>query len=273
MYIETVDGEILAACRPDQNLHPRSFLTNLDLAGIEVGLSTWREATELRFSNGASVGVSGPLVWVPRSLQDSNPLAPAELQARWEALIQTAIALHKGDNLGLALPLLTTGLRFHEISCGSPLVTAGLTQLEKLIPHCRRGDLSRTLTMAENLIGLGHGLTPSGDDFVGGLVFMYRQIEAAYPTLALWEGGDVAALLKSSERMTSRISHSLFADLVEGQSHAPLHDLANDIFSDSKTFAAEDHVRSVSSIGHSSGWDMLSGMLAGLLPVISRHED
>ncbi|MEC9446381.1 MAG: hypothetical protein VYC59_06345, partial [Chloroflexota bacterium] len=31
VYIETVDGEILAACRPDQHPHPRSFLTDFDL--------------------------------------------------------------------------------------------------------------------------------------------------------------------------------------------------------------------------------------------------
>jgi hypothetical protein len=125
--------------------------------------------------------------------------------------------------------------------------------------------------MSEGLIGLGHGLTPSGDDFVGGLVFMYRQIEAVYPTLSLWKGGDVPAVLKSSERMTSRVSHTLLADLAEGQSHAPLHDLVNDLFSDNGRFAAADHVRSVSSIGHSSGWDMLTGMLVGFLPVISRN--
>ncbi|MCH2676439.1 MAG: DUF2877 domain-containing protein [Dehalococcoidia bacterium] len=274
VYIETVDGEILAACRPDQHPHPRSFLTDFDLAGLEIGLSVWLEASELRFGNGACVGLSESQVWNPRLLlQDSTSLSLAVLRTRWDALTQASIAFHQGDNLGLAVPLLTNKFDALEMNCTSPLVAAGLTQVEKLIPHCRRGDLSGTLMMAENLIGLGHGLTPSGDDFVGGLVFMYRQIEAAYPTSGLWEGGDVPALLKSSKRMTSRISHTLLADLVEGQSHAPLHDLANDLFSDSRTFAAEDHVRSVSSIGHSSGWDMLTGMLAGLLPVTNRDED
>ena len=271
-YIETADGEILAACRPDQCPHPRSFLTDLDLAGLEIGLSVWFEASELRFGSGACVGLAESQVWNPSLLQGSTSLSPAVLRTRWDDLAQASIAFHEGDNLGLAVPLLANRFDALEMNCNSPLVAAGISQVEKLIPHCRRGDLSRTLTMAEDLIGLGHGLTPSGDDFVGGLVFMYRQIEAAYPTSGLWKGGDVPALLKSSKRMTSRISHTLLADLLEGQSHAPLHDLVNDLFSDRRPFAAEGHVRSVSSIGHGSGWDMLTGMLFGLLPVIGRHE-
>ena len=55
VYIETVDGEILAACRPDQHPHPRSFLTDLDLASLENGLSVWLEPSKPRFGPGPLV--------------------------------------------------------------------------------------------------------------------------------------------------------------------------------------------------------------------------
>ena len=59
-------------------------------------------------------------------------------------------------------------------------------------------------------------------------------------------------------------------DLDEGESHASLNELAKELLTDSSPFDAAKHVRNITQIGQSSGWDMLTGMLAGLLPVIHR---
>ena len=98
----------------------------------------------------------------------------------------------------------------------------------ELAPICRRGDLEPVLKLAERLIGLGPGLTPSGDDFVGGLIFMARHLISAYPRERWWQGGNIGGLLAYSETMTSKISHALLSDLAEGQSHESLHELVED---------------------------------------------
>lgn len=273
-YIATDAGDILAACRMDQQPHPRSFLTDLDLSMLHVGLRAWVEGPELRFSNGIALNMRNHQVWTRRSPEAEGALPMQELRSRCHALLQAAITLRDGENLGLSLPFFTkdddseTALSLPITA--SPLIAAGIDQIRRLLPFCRCGNLRSALESSEHLIGLGPGLTPSGDDFVGGLIFMSSNLNTTYPEARWWEGGDIPALMARSNLMTSKISHALLTDLSEGQSHASLHDLADALLLDDKEFDAEDHVRRVTEIGHSSGWDMLAGMLAGLLPVVYR---
>ncbi|MBC8280464.1 MAG: DUF2877 domain-containing protein, partial [Chloroflexi bacterium] len=64
--------------------------------------------------------------------------------------------------------------------------------------------------------------------------------------------------------------HAILSDLANGQSHESLHDQADDLLYSRLDFDADNHVRRVPQIGQSSGWDILTGMLAGLLPVAYR---
>lgn len=273
-YIATDDGNILAACRLDQRPHPRSFLTDLDLATLHVGLRTWTEGTDLRFSNNLSLDLRDRRVWNRQLPAASNATPLQQLRSRCDDLFLAARNLHEGEHLGLAIPYLTEGRdAAHSLDIPettSPLVDAGVEQVRRLLPQCRRGNLESVLQLADQLIGLGPGLTPSGDDFIGGLIFMSLHLNAAYPAERWWEGGNIPALLTRSEPMTSQISHALLTDLSEGQSHESLHDLADALLSGREGFDATIHVRRLSEIGQSSGWDMLTGMLAALLPVIYR---
>jgi len=237
-----------------------------------VGLRTWTEGTDLRFSNGISLNLTERRVWNRQPQTALTAVRVQRLRSRCNELLVTALDIHGGDNLGLALPFFTsqTDASRDLPKNTSPLVDAGVEQVRRLLPQCRRGNLESVLQLADQLIGLGPGLTPSGDDFIGGLIFMSLHLNAAYPAERWWEGGDIPALLTRSEPMTSQISHALLTDLSEGQSHESLHDLADGLVAGMEGFDAIIHVRRLSEIGQSSGWDMLTGMLAALLPVIYR---
>ena len=273
-YVATDEGNILAVCPLDQQPHPRSFLTDLDLSALHAGLHTWVKGTELYFSNDMSLDLVDGEVW---SRQWSGKLSAApipRLRSRCQDLLAAAIDLHEGENLGLALRSFTKN-NYGEITCDlprrtSPLIHAAVERIQGSLPIYRRGNLEAALLFLKGLIGLGHGLTPSGDDFVGGLLFMSRYLEAAYPNECWWEGGDIPAMVANVNSMTTQISHALLTDLSEGQSHASLHDLADGLITNADGFDASGHVRRVAEIGNSSGWDMLTGMIAGLLPVIYR---
>jgi hypothetical protein len=273
-YIATDEGDILAACRDDQQPHPRSFLTDLDLSNLHVGLRTWVEGTKLWFSNGVSLPIAEAQRWSSGPRAPVNIMSLEKLRSRCGDLLRAAIDLHEGDDLGLSLPFLINDDGAETSpdlqTAISPLTAAGVELIRGLLPHRRSGDLESVLKLAEQLIGLGPGLTPSGDDFVGGLVFMSRRLSSAYPEERWWEGGDLPALLAYARSNTSRISYALLTDLFESQSHASLHALAHELISDTGGFDAKFHVRQVTQIGHSSGWDMLTGILAALLPVFHR---
>jgi hypothetical protein len=124
---------------------------------------------------------------------------------------------------------------------------------------CEDDDPAAALAAARPLLGLGAGLTPSGDDLVGGAIFGRRLASGADPR---WTS--VGRKLSQEIRQRSHVvSAALFADLAAGRSFAPLHDLA-DALAAGDDAGAVRAARSLVSIGHSSGWDMLAGLLIGI---------
>ena len=112
------------------------------------------------------------------------------------------------------------------------------------------------------LLGFGTGLTPSGDDLAGAALFGRRRVRAKD---ADWNA--VAERLAREVALRSHaLSAALFDDLVRGESFAPLHEVTD-------ALACGDHAsalaaaRTLCAIGHSSGWDMLTGLVIGLTGV------
>jgi hypothetical protein len=279
VYITTDGRNIFAVCPLDQQPHPRSLLTDLDLSHLQFGLRIRVQDGSLNFSNGVELDLRDSQVWQTTPPSASDAVSLPELGDRCQALIQAAQDMHLREsqgqeNLGMALPFFspdTDAPQETQLPNGaSPLVTAGVQQVRELLPLCSCGNFETTLGLSEQLIGLGHGLTPSGDDFVGGLLFMSFHLNTVYPVERWWTKGDTSKLLERSKLLTSDISHALLTDLDEGESHASLNELAKELLTDSSPFDAAKHVRNITQIGQSSGWDMLTGMLAGLLPVIHR---
>jgi hypothetical protein len=69
-------------------------------------------------------------------------------------------------------------------------------------------------------------------------------------------------LAVEARRASHAISAALLADLAAGASFAPLHDLA-DALAAGDDGAAHGAARALAALGHSSGWDMLVGVLIG----------
>jgi hypothetical protein len=138
--------------------------------------------------------------------------------------------------------------------------------LDRAIPLVRaltrafaRDDADAVVVAARPLLGLGAGLTPSGDDLVGGALFGRRLVAGADPRWA-------SAGRKLSREIRTRshaVSAALFSDLAAGRSFAPLHDLACAL-ADGDDASALRGARALAAIGHSSGWDMLTGFLIGI---------
>ncbi len=127
------------------------------------------------------------------------------------------------------------------------------------------------------LLGLGPGLTPSGDDFVGAVLYARRLCAMSDAWAAISQ-----RLVDATSTRTHAIGAALFRDLAEGQSFAALHRLATalaaghtaqpagrlDALSAQAARLAEGVparavAREVTAIGHSSGWDMLAGFIIG----------
>src|SRR5438128_1269401 len=75
---------------------------------------------------------------------------------------------------------------------------------------------------------------------------------------------DRGAVLHGARGRTHPISIALLSDMLDGQAHAPLHDLARALAAGAPRDVALGAARRVVGIGHSSGWDMLAGFVAGV---------
>ena len=137
--------------------------------------------------------------------------------------------------------------------------------IRELTSACRQRDMERIVNVGLDLVGLGPGLTPSGDDYLGGLLFSAHHLRAAYPSAFEQEGDRLHDFLHEARPLTNRISHTILADLAYGHGPAPLHDLISLIWQASAEPPLRDSAKQLIRMGHTSGWDMLAGALTGML--------
>lgn len=116
--------------------------------------------------------------------------------------------------------------------------------------------ISGTGSPDDALIGLGPGLTPAGDDFVGGAMIALRaagEVGLA-DRVAAWA-------LPLAETRTGRISRAHLACAAQGEGHEALHALLG---SAGGTQRFEESLARLAGIGHTSGLDAAAGALLAL---------
>lgn len=110
------------------------------------------------------------------------------------------------------------------------------------------------------LLGLGPGLTPSGDDFlVGGLALLDCVGERdAHAALA-------RAIIAALPGATSPLSANFLRAAAAGHVGETLHRAVSSVMTNDVDAAID----AVDGVGHSSGWDMLAGVAAALRLVVA----
>src|SRR5438067_11520233 len=107
---------------------------------------------------------------------------------------------------------------------------------------------------AQALIGLGPGLTPSGDDYLGGVLIALHQLGRKPQAQSLWRW------LEPRLKRTSAISAAHLAAAASGEGHEALHRCLVALCT-----VGADWTRALdalASVGHVSGWDSLAGVVA-----------
>jgi len=222
---------------PDHaTLHPRAIL-----AGAAAG-----DGDALAFV------IDGLVPWRP------TPLAlevadVATIRRGWRALLTDLRALGTPGGFGALL-------------AGDPLtfpLEGARGDAGDLARACEQDDADAATRAALALLGVGGGLTPSGDDFVGGALFARRLLaDAGVADAVAWRHAAASIRAAAVER-THPLSATLLGDLADGHTYASLHDLMYGL-ARAAPAAARDATRRLVRLGHSSGWDMLAGLGAGL---------
>ena len=184
----------------------------------------------------------------------SQPLPSiANLGKAWETSITLLSAMQVKAKTSLNIAnLINNYISFDTLS--RPLTNAALT-LGKLVT---KGDTSNLHIAISKLIGFGPGLTPSGDDFLCGFITAAHCRYGVNLEYLL----EFNNLIKTKLANTNLISAKLLLSAIEKDVCSALHDFAKTIYEDT---CSKNALINLSTLGHSSGMDIATGFLYGLL--------
>lgn len=141
----------------------------------------------------------------------------------------------------------------HRISESVPVLAAAT----------QRNDLPAAVDTVATLIGLGPGLTPSGDDFlIGYLAGLWCTTDESTDCIRFLSGlGKAVARLS---KRTNDISRTYLVHASRGQVSSRLADLAEAICRGEGSHHLLEAAEAAMIVGHSSGMESVSGLLVGL---------
>jgi len=116
------------------------------------------------------------------------------------------------------------------------------------------GDL-RLLASLDDLLGLGPGLTPSGDDLIAGLLIACHYVGQGQGASELWR-----QLRNRARIRTTPISFAHLSAAGQGLGAAPFHTLL-DALVQNQIDKLTEALDAVARIGHCSGLDAVGGLL------------
>lgn len=263
-YLESCTGEILWLSPPGSVLHRRCVLVVLGKGSLREGDVCRGDGAVLRCGRRTSIAVDG---------------------AVWEATASGSASAASDHSAALARGLGALTLRYQPRGLaelvfgvapgGQRLGRAGgqmggwldlaSDRVGEVVRALRARDRTSLLASGRTLLGLGEGLTPSGDDFLGGVLFGLRQQECA-DFDEMWIDWDaVRDWVAEAAPLTNRISHAILSDLAMGHGPEALHDLARETLRGGSREVVAGHAERVIRIGDTSGWDLLAGFSAALL--------
>jgi len=146
---------------------------------------------------------------------------------------------------------------------GSPLLQAAVPVLEALLAAAGQERELELIPALTTLIGLGPGLTPSGDDFLVGFLSVLSLLEKGNPRIGSFARALRQAIREAGQEKTTPVSREFLLAACSGEFSEPFHRLyrAAAALDGPGTLAAA--VR-FTGIGHTSGIDGLTGIIYGL---------
>lgn len=213
---------------------------------LNARVSDRRALGHLNAGEWLAVPVAESRLWRPRPLRarGNRTALAANLDSLCRAVMRRAARAGLGGAIvGAASPLLD------HARPASQAIDAWLAQPRAPIPPRARA-----------LIGLGPGLTPSGDDFLAGLMIGLRATGNRSAAAALWDW-----LEPQAAKLTSAISRAHLAAAAHGEAHEALHACVEALFGANAPRWGV-HLARLDAVGHCSGRDGLAGVVA-----VARH--
>jgi len=269
VYFVGGDGEILWLSRKDLAMHRRCILASFGPRSICPGQNFFVQGPFLRISEGVTLHLDSATEWKPPAVVPKYAKPLNVLHSCTRQLLEAVMTLGNAKGLGQMIPFISSLLDGNKqaISNTDPLLAKARNSILDLATACLTFDVTQVARRGRELVGLGPGLTPSGDDFLGGLLFAAHSLKTAYPRHFHWEEAPVTELIDWARTQTHPISHTILKDHAFGHGPKPLHDVVMSLLNGQGLSRTMEGTERLLGIGETSGWDILAGMLTGMLLV------
>lgn len=261
VYLRSASGDIVCLCSPSIDpgpLNVRCVIPEVvDWRRLDFGADQAAEVVgeSLRVGSRTVLHMGRAKIWEPSQIMGLDGSA----RARLESIMQGAAS--RAPKAGLGPIFRPTSRRLPPArSCGSDCVlnaaAPGLLALERWVEDARCRQRQRALPPppeAAGLIGLGPGLTPSGDDYLGGLLIGLYAVGRADLAASL-----ARLVLPEARRKTNAISYAHLDCAAIGYGSEALHRTLAAI-AGSARLDVESWLHAIGRMGATSGWDALAG--------------
>jgi hypothetical protein len=253
--ISTADG-LLTVASPEGGGLPNGILADLGPdwreIGLHSGMAVFASDATLRVpAAGLEIRFDAEARWSPRLRSSADDADTAAARWRGRAGATRGMAQARASAAGL-------GALLREDVSDDPVWILRVARpiLVELAVALETGDRTRAAEIATRLVGLGPGLTPSGDDVLVG-------IEAALHALARPSAGFLALALGDVEGRTTALAATLLRHAAAGEFAERLHSLLAALLGSDEEAIPAAIDRAV-AWGATSGSDCLLGVLIGL---------
>lgn len=217
--------------------------------GVRAGMAAYLGETAIYLNPLFRFYFSEASTWTPSVVEHWTP------ESLQQGLDHLSLWMQKNyrldDGLGCTIPALSD-----EMSVEAERAIEPIGHLRRWLSTTIPGHDNPTeppSSTVEKLIGFGPGLTPSGDDFLGGAVIALHLL--GYPAVARQLFDSISASQVSS---SNSISVSHLSAAATGSCNAWLHAALNAILAGDLE-ALPPTLKNIDRVGHSSGWDTLAG--------------
>jgi hypothetical protein len=252
----TSDG-LLTVASSDTGALPNGIQVDVGsdwrMLGIQAGMAVHASLHEVRVPEASlEIRLDEARQWSPRLRYPKAVASPAAERWRRRRRGTWANAGRWASSGGFG-PLFRRGRNDRDRS-GIPEVARSIVATLEIV--LLGGDRCAAARVAAGLIGLGPGLTPSGDDALIG-------IEAALHALGSPMAGFTAAALDDVEARTTSVAATLLRHAAAGETAERVHNLVAALLGLDDSAVATAMERAV-AWGATSGTDCLFGVLVGL---------
>jgi hypothetical protein len=272
IYLLGKNGEIIWVTLDGLPMHRRCLQACFQPSSIRVEQSFFIQDASLRIGEGPAIELDCAIEWEPPAIPEGGAESLLVVNARLRRLLVALPALGKYAGLGQAIPLISAIMAGDGV--GSRAVDSLIARASSTILEAGRAmlvqDITQVARIGMDLVGLGPGLTPSGDDFLGGMLFAAHSLKMTYPEDFYWEDEIIGDLIDWARTRTNPISHTVLHDLALGHGPEPLHEVVRSLLMGHDLECLMAAVARLLRIGHTSGWDILAGVLTGMLMLSGR---